>query len=83
VPWEMRIETFSTNLEEETLRLLSEAGLPTGDLTVDKLQEFSSCNEKRWFGYRQLQKQKNSIISVPYPRHVIVRGSSLNNRLNL
>jgi len=36
----MKIETFAVHDEEDILRLLSEAELPTEDLTVDKLKNF-------------------------------------------
>ncbi len=36
----MKIESFTENDKNEVLRLLSEADLPTEDLTTDKLQNF-------------------------------------------
>ena len=36
----MKIETFAGDDEKQVLRFLSEANLPTGDLTSDKLKDF-------------------------------------------
>ncbi len=38
---EVKIGPFSVKDEKEVLRLLSESELPTEDLTINKLQDFS------------------------------------------